>query len=237
MYEDDDKTDGSSRRHRGAKSLGEEAEALLSECDTAGAGIGAVAQEQRLREWAEASGHIVPDAEFEPLQIVSAMTAEHEVRYRPSDNRVVKKTWPGMFGLVPQFVGGAWKPQSASPLEYLIRQRLQNVIFNDDVRVEGVMVSTRPSMLIGQQSGGLSIVVSQPWLEGINELAPHPNEVQISAYLHSRGFAPLFNSFLGWRNATTGVVVLDAKPDNFILTERGILPIDLLITTTQPDES
>lgn len=47
MYEDDDKTEGSSRRHRSAKSLGEEAEALLGKRDTAGAGIGAVAQEQR----------------------------------------------------------------------------------------------------------------------------------------------------------------------------------------------
>lgn len=237
MYEDDDKTDGSSRRHRGAKSLGEDAEALLGECDAAGAGIGAVAQEQRLREWAEANGHVVPQEDWEHLKVVSAMTAEHEVRYRPSDNRAVKKTWPGMFGFVPKLIDGAWKPAPATPLEYLRRQKLQNVIFNDDVRVEGLMTSDQPSMLIGQPSGGLSIVISQPWMKGLDDKAPHPSEKQIAAYLQSRGFSLLFSSFLGWRNATTGVVVLDAKPDNFILTERGILPIDLLLTHTQPDET
>lgn len=45
--------------------------------------------------------------------------------------------------------------------------------------------------------------------------------------LHSLGFEPLPNSFHGWQRASDGIVMLDARPDNFINTKDGIMPIDL----------
>jgi len=40
--------------------------------------------------------------------------------------------------------------------------------------------------------------------------------------------------FYGWEQEEEGLVVLDAKPDNFITTPDGILPIDLLLTEFRP---
>lgn len=91
-------------------------------------------------------------------------------------------------------------------------------------------------MVIGQRSDGLSLVISQPWLNAADEMRPYPTEEQLAPYLKERGFEPLFASFYGWINGDQKLVVLDAKPDNFILTSEGILPIDLLITEiTQTD--
>lgn len=41
-------------------------------------------------------------------------------------------------------------------------------------------------------------------------------------------------SELGWPNTDETIVVLDAKPNNFITTPAGILPIDLLLTECAP---
>ncbi|MEX2580478.1 MAG: hypothetical protein WD342_15575 [Verrucomicrobiales bacterium] len=59
---------------------------------------------------------------------------------------------------------------------------------------------------------------------------PHPSEFEISTLLRDQGFAPIFCSFYGWQHDEENLVVLDAKPDNFIKTSTEILPIDLLLT-------
>jgi hypothetical protein len=41
-------------------------------------------------------------------------------------------------------------------------------------------------------------------------------------------------SELGWQNTDETIVALDTKPDNFITTPAGILPIDLLLTGCAP---
>jgi len=50
---------------------------------------------------------------------------------------------------------------------------------------------------------------------------------------HAR-FHPLIGSAYGWRHLDEGIVVVVAKPDNFIKTIVGILPIDLLLTQIFP---
>ena len=190
--------------------------------------------QDRLRKWAEAGGCLISELEWFQHQLVSAATAEHEVRYRAEDHRAWKKTWPGTFGFIPARSGSSWKPRAATPVEYLLRQRLQNDIFNDEVRMEGIMVSDGPSMIIGQPAAGISLVISQPWLDAADESRPHPDERDIAAYLKARGFTALFDALYGWIRESDGIVILDAKPDNFILTERGILPVDLLITEILP---
>ena len=92
------------------------------------------------------------------------------------------------------------------------------------------MLGTGPSMMIGQSSGGLSLVISQPWLDAANPQNPHPNELEIIKLLKDRGFRQLIGSLFGWQQDDSQLVILDAKPDNFVSTEAGILPIDLLLT-------
>lgn len=93
------------------------------------------------------------------------------------------------------------------------------------------MLSEGPSMIIGQPSGGISFVISQPWIEAADPAQPHPDGRQIADYLRERGFTPLFAALFGWMHEDDSYIILDAKPDNFVLTHRGILPIDLLITS------
>ncbi len=58
-------------------------------------------QVRQLFGWAESIGRVIPEADFEALPLVSDETSEHEVRFRDSDRRVIKKTWPGTFGMAP----------------------------------------------------------------------------------------------------------------------------------------
>lgn len=52
-------------------------------------GLRGMEAQERLRRWAEASGNIIPELDWLPLRLVSAATAEHEVRYRATDRRAV----------------------------------------------------------------------------------------------------------------------------------------------------
>jgi hypothetical protein len=125
-------------------------------------------------------------------------------------------------------------PRPAAPLEYLRRFEIQNHAFGDDVRIEGVMISSEPSFVIGAAIGGVSIVISQPWLDARYDKRPHPAEEEVGTLLRARGFAPVPEAFFGWRRQMDGLLVLDARPDNFIKTAVGILPIDLQFAE-QPD--
>jgi hypothetical protein len=173
---------------------------------------------------------LIDEATFEAMPLVSDETGEHEVRFRETDRRVVKKTWPGTFGMQPEWSPQGWKPGSATPLEYLRRFMLHNSLFEDDVRLEGVIVSDKPSMLIGAVGGGCSIVISQRWLVAADSQNPHPTLDEIAAYMTERGFKALPNSFFGWFREADGVLLLDAKADNFVKTPDGILPFDLVLT-------
>lgn len=220
----------SSRRYCGPEGLGEDAARALEQGARAGEGLGGVEEESILKLWAEEAGCLITEDSWAAHRLITNHTSEHEVRYRLDDHRAVKRTWPGMFGFIPKRVQGTWTHQAALPSEYLHRQALQNQIFGDSILLEGAMAATGPSMLIGQPPGGLSLVVSQPWLDASDPLQPHPSENQIFRHLADRGFEPLFGTLFGWLNQDYGYVVLDAKADNFILTPQGVMPIDLLIT-------
>lgn len=107
---------------------------------------------------------------------------------------------------------------------------LQNRLFGDEIRLEGAMIHAGPSMILGQPPDGFSLVISQPWLEAADNKRQFPSEQEIHDFLCEIGFRPLLKSLYGWQSHDDSFVVLDAKPDNFIATADGILPIDLLIT-------
>jgi hypothetical protein len=104
---------------------------------------------------------------------------------------------------------------------------LQNEVFGSDLRLEGVNISDRPSMVIGERPGSPSFVVSQRFITAADPRTPKPSEPQIAAFLEAHGFAPLPRSYFGWVRRADGVVVLDARADNFILSTEGVVPIDL----------
>jgi hypothetical protein len=47
--------------------------------------------------------------------------------------------------------------------------------------------------------------------------------------LANEGFRPVPSSYFGWYRPEDGVVIVDAKPDNFIRTAEGLITIDLQI--------
>lgn len=118
--------------------------------------------------------------------------------------------------------------KNASLPEYLRRMALQVSVFGSDIRFEGISVSDKPSMILGQPAGQPSAVISQEWISAGSLTTPSPDDLQIAAFMRGQGFRKIRDSFHGWARED-GVVVMDAKPDNFILLDGGIVPIDLQI--------
>ena len=184
-------------------------------------------EQQRIEEWARAQGRLIDEREFDSLTLISNSTSEHEVWFRESDQRAVKRTWPGFFGQVPVWKNGKLDREPATPARYLERQRLQNEIFDGEVVLEGVCVSSKPSMIIGEASGQPAFVISQPFIKAASREAATPSESQIAAFLAAHGFDSVPGSYFGWQRVADGVVILDARRDNFILSDEGVIPIDL----------
>ncbi len=109
---------------------------------------------------------------------------------------------------------------------------LQIEVFESDLKLEGVSISEKPSMVIGEPSGQPSFVISQPWYERTDRATSE----EIDALLKEEGFSPVRGSYFGWFRAADGVVIVDAKPDNFIRTTEGILPIDLQMAQFTPQQ-
>jgi hypothetical protein len=183
-----------------------------------------------LEEWARQEQRLIPAAEIDALPLVSNSTSEHEVHYRESDGRAVKRTWPGFYGQIPFPGEGTLDRHNATPAEYLRRMALQIAVFRSDLKLEGVSISDKPSMILGQPAGEPSIVVSQHWFE--KEDAPSLPE--IAQRLGADGFLPAPHSYFGWYRPADGVVIVDAKPDNFIQTAAGLVPIDLQMAVFTP---
>ncbi len=178
-----------------------------------------------LIEWARLRGVLLTEAHFTRLKKHESATAEHEVFFRDSDNRVVKRTYPGTFGVTPEAKG---RQQHATPLFYLHRLDLMNRVFHSDLRMEGITLGT--SLLIGAQGIHASVVISQPWIRAADPRRPHPSLREIGDFMKSLGFVPLVASYHGWYRGTDETTVLDARPDNFIKSPVGVVPIDLVVS-------
>ncbi|MFN0129063.1 MAG: hypothetical protein ACKV19_20510 [Verrucomicrobiales bacterium] len=116
-------------------------------------------------------------------------------------------------------------PRPALPSEYLWRIGLQNVVFGDAIRLEGISKGSE---------GVPSIHTAQPWVDGTA-----PTLEEIAAFMESAGFTQIPREMfakrvaknLAWYRAADGVLVYDAKPSNFLKSAEGeIDPIDLVIS-------
>lgn len=110
------------------------------------------------REWAEEAGAVL---ELEPLQAqVCTGGQEHDVIAPPGTARVTKLTKRSSFGRFPGYsseFGVSSRPALASESEYLERLHLQNELFGDDNRLEGIALS---------DGGSVYTVTSQPFIDG-----------------------------------------------------------------------
>ena len=199
-------------------------------------GVGEVPrQQQALADWAKQNGREVAASSYDTLPGGPGGTAEHATYFDEASNRVVKVTHLGNYGFVPERTPEGIKPRAATPDEYLERVRLQNEIFGDDIKLEGVDTSAKPSMIIGEGEAGPRIVTSQEMRKGETTEAPHPSAPEIASYLEDRGFKKA-EGYFAFERPEDNVLISDAKPDNFVKTERGIEPIDLHIAQEKPTQ-
>lgn len=178
---------------------------------------------RNLESWACAEGKLIAEQEIDSLVLVSNQTSEHQVFYRQPDDRAVKRTWAGVYGQLPVISAGKVDRRNSTPSEYLQRMALHIEVFASDLRLEGVCISEKPSMIIGQPAGQPSLVISQRWYEKEGVATTE----DIHDLLTEEGFRAIPSSYFGWYRLEDGVVIVDAKPDNFIKTHEGLIPIDL----------
>jgi hypothetical protein len=119
-------------------------------------------EQRRAVEWARAQGRLIADEAVESVRLLSNSTSEHEVRYNVGDERVLKRTWPGFYGQIPEWRNGRLERRNALPSEYLERMALQIEVFESGFPLEGVNVPDKPSMILGQPQGQPSFVVCSP---------------------------------------------------------------------------
>ncbi len=211
-------------------SLAEDAAAYLGRSSDALQGFGSNPTEIDrqsicLIEWASKNNAVLSDSYTSGLERQAGTTAEHEVFYRASDNRAIKRTHAGTFGVAD---GKKGEQGPATPMFYLRRLQLMNREFDSDLRFEGIIL--KKSLILFATGEHPCMVISQPWHRPANKNFPHPSGVEIKEFMESLGFAEVNGSYYGWFKAEGKIKVVDARPDNFIKTENGVIPIDLVIS-------
>jgi hypothetical protein len=174
-------------------------------------------QEARLLEWADGLGLLLNAETITPL--LSRGGQEHEIV--DQQDRVLKVTRNGVFGLSPgielALVSSAEEARrfhlwEASPIEYLQRLHLQNLLVPGLNRLEGV---------IHQANGELAIVTSQPRFDII------PVSVsEIDAWFAARGFEKITDSAYYRREDNLGV--FDAHDKNLVRAGEDLIPFDVI---------
>ncbi|MEI9892742.1 MAG: hypothetical protein WDN28_02200 [Chthoniobacter sp.] len=122
--------------------------------------------------------------------------------------------------------GGYLRFRVALPSEYLTRIDVTRELWGDDVRFEGLSPSA-------------GIVTSQPAIHG-----DIPDAAGIETFFIGEGFVrvpadKIANDHIAhttWFHPAAGVLVSDAKPDNFVRDDEGnIVPIDVITCVARPD--
>lgn len=170
-------------------------------------------EERRLGEWAEREGLIVKE-----LPHADALHGEHGIHYDQKSDRYVKFTRHDRHHGYGIALGSHL--HGASPAEYLDRIRLQNEVFNDDIRLDGIV----------KRSGGrLSIITSQPRIVG-----NAPTLDEIDALMAGKGFRKLADG--AFVDQSRGILIYDLFPRNAVKSDDGtVYPIDPVIQRVSPD--
>jgi len=177
-------------------------------------------QERDLLAWARENTRLIEPAVY--LSRFEDAGEEHRVCLDVPTQRYFKATHAGRFGFsVVALDDGTAELTGATPLEYIERLLLQNSLFNDQIRLEGVAVETQ----------GTAVLTSQPNIHGGEVCAE-----EMSTFMEKLWFKPLHGLSLGRPGALAfyrdldEVAAFDAHPGNFVKDDNGVvLPIDLVL--------
>ena len=159
------------------------------------------AESESLLHWANNSGRLLSKAELDGiiggLRVLEA-GLEHQVYFVKKLGRVVKITKPPRFGL-------------HGDLRIYVQNALWcNLLFMDDIRLEGVVTTV----------DGVSLVISQPYVHG-----QKPTEEEITEWFTSQGCNCV--SPQRWE-FPDGTVVADTHQGNLLkVKSNALIPIDL----------
>jgi hypothetical protein len=159
------------------------------------------AEVEAIRQFAAAAGLY---RNFEPLsRSPDAFGFEHAVWFLESDTepRVLKATWPDAFGFLPD-------GHVCLPSEYLERLCLHNIVFGDDIRLEGI---------VEEEIGSCRIITSQPAIRG-----RYADQEEIERFFVDRGFAPVrIGDRRAWWRRADGILCADTHGGNILVTDAG----------------
>ncbi len=168
-----------------------------------------------LAAWARSSGRLIDPQWWEQKSKtwdVPHDSTEHSSYQEPRSRRTLRIVKPSS-----PFA-------SSSPEAYLENIELNNLVFADDIRIEGVVE------LKGPEGDMIPfIVTSQPVNDG-----PHPTETQVDDWMTSKGYA--HESGHSYYNRDTDIRVTNATPQNFIRIKGITFPIDLNLESNIPVE-
>ena len=109
--------------------------------------------------------------------------------------------------------------RGATPAEYLDRLDLQNLIFNDDIRLERVVLKNDKPI----------IVTSQPFIKGVA-----PTQTALDELMTGKGYEKLADG--AYYDDRVGLLIFDLFPRNAIQTANGVIfPIDPVIQRVTPE--
>lgn len=157
-----------------------------------------------LRKWAEASGHLIDEAEFFRQWNAQGKRggAEHQVYYDERSGRWFKRLYHG----VNQSTLG----------DYLIRMRMHGVLFPETAyRLEGFTINPK--------SKELAPIVSQPHVE-VDTTQPLVSKSETDDLMAAMGFAPvplmhdrvLDDGYFAYLHPITGVLAHDLHDENVV---------------------
>ena len=177
-------------------------------------------QEEILLQWGNDLGLLLDPADLPPKVVRGGQ--EHELFHDVSSDRYLKVTRNGVFGLSPgielALVSSAENARrfhlwEASPLEYLERLHLQNLLVPGINTFEG---------LILQPGGDLAIVTSQPRFD----IVP-VTTAEIDSWFASQGFVKITDS--AYYRVEDNLGVFDAHDKNLVRADEDILiPFDVI---------
>ena len=97
--------------------------------------------------------------------------------------------------------------------------------FPTDLRLEGIA--------LGKSEYGEDlypyIITSQRYIEAVDDKSQHPTEEAVEHFMRGLGFDLIPDSSYNWIRESDGVVVTDTRVYNFIISDAGITPIDVII--------
>ena len=163
-----------------------------------------------LAEWTERCPHTREETiSFPEL----ARGSEHAVHLDESTGTVTKVTLPGCFGDWNYFEGDRICQAQSTPLPYLNRLLIWRNIFGNAPSAMGMTLDGR-------------IVTTQKFITG-----EPPTQPQVDHYLASSGMIPWRQACFLWKSQKlTNLVQVgigDTRDENFVLSDFGIVPIDL----------